>query len=107
MFSAEGKIMNTPDITITLKRSSIKITYNYGRDQWTVHHEDELIQDVYTEIMNQAVDATSTLFRTYSPYPRLDVLEEASKEWGFKISGMNKLRSWLASQKNAKNNRIY
>lgn len=99
--------MDTPNIIITINNAPVKITYNYGRNQWTVHHEDKLIQEMYTEIMNQSIDSNATLFRMYSSHPRLDVLEELSKEWGFKISGMKKLRSWLATHQVEEDSIVY
>ena len=90
------KEMNAPNITITFNKTPLTVTYNYERDEWAVHDDNKLIREVYTELLSQAINSSSTMFRPYSPHPRLDVLEEISKEWDFKITGMKELRLWLS-----------
>lgn len=100
------KEMNAPNITITFNKTPLTVTYNYARDEWTVHDDNKLIREVYTELLSQAINSTSIMFRPYSPHPRLDVLEEISKEWDFKITGMEELRLWLSKPKDNQDENI-
>jgi len=94
-----------PWLVLTFPSVPITIRYHYVNDKWIVEHDDETVRRAYLDAFQTALESSATMFRQYSAHPRLDVLQELSETWGFRITGLSELRSWLGTQYN--NDRIY
>jgi len=88
---------SAPDLRIYFPRIPLRITYAYTKNVWTVHHEEQVVQDVYRGLFRDAVESGETLFRQYTAHPRLDILHELAKNWEYEIENETELRSWLAT----------